>query len=179
MTLPKIGMVVACSPEGGIGIENRLPWHLPGDLSFFRQVTLNQAVIMGRKTYESLPGPLRDRKVLVVTSRPEIFKSRFSDDVEAVKSLSDAVAKGMRYPVDYLMIAGGGDIYYQARDLVEFAYVTISYVHSEYDTYLSGYSFSEEHWRNELLCEYNEIVLPLNVPVKKYARYKYTRIGNK
>lgn len=67
-------MIVACTPEGIIGIQDGgLPWNIPEDMFFFRKKTMGHIVIMGRKTYESIPEkhrPLRGRINLVITSRP-------------------------------------------------------------------------------------------------------------
>jgi len=65
-------LILAVTPEGGIGLHGQLPWtHLVGDLPRFRRLTLGNTVVMGRKTWESLPSkPLKDRMNLVVSSTP-------------------------------------------------------------------------------------------------------------
>jgi dihydrofolate reductase len=64
-------LILACDPQGGIGYKNRLPWtNLQGDLARFKRLTANQTVVMGRKTWDSLPKkPLPDRLNVVVSSK--------------------------------------------------------------------------------------------------------------
>jgi dihydrofolate reductase len=78
-------LILACDPQGGIGYKNRLPWNnLSGDLSRFRALTANQTVIMGRKTWDSLPKrPLPNRVNVVVSSQPLL-----SSDVVYIDSVS-------------------------------------------------------------------------------------------
>ena len=56
-----VSLIVAVDEDGGMGMNNRLPWHLPADLAHFKAVTLGKPVIMGRKTYESIGRPLPGR----------------------------------------------------------------------------------------------------------------------
>jgi dihydrofolate reductase len=67
----RVGILVAVSPEGVIGLDGKIPWRYPGDLRRFKRLTVGTTVIMGRLTWESLPRkPLPDRRNLVLTSRP-------------------------------------------------------------------------------------------------------------
>ena len=63
-------LIVACTPSGVIGNNNTIPWHIPEDLTHFRKITEGHIVIMGRKTFESLPNqiPLKKRYNIVLTS---------------------------------------------------------------------------------------------------------------
>ena len=67
---PRIYLVAAVAANGIIGANGRLPWHLPEDLQHFKRLTLGHPVIMGRRTWESLPGPLPGRENIVVSRRP-------------------------------------------------------------------------------------------------------------
>ena len=62
-----ITIVVAIDAKGGIGIDNKLPWHIPADLAHFKRTTLGQPIIMGRKTFESIGRPLPGRRNIVVS----------------------------------------------------------------------------------------------------------------
>jgi dihydrofolate reductase len=65
-------LIVAASQNGIIGYKNNIPWHIPEDLQHFKKITQNSIIIMGRKTYESLPnGPLPNRLNIVLTRTPE------------------------------------------------------------------------------------------------------------
>ena len=80
------GILVAVSPEGIIGKDNSIPWHSSADLKRFKRLTLGKTVIMGRRTWESLPvKPLPDRRNIVIT-RTSL------DDVECFSSIDDALA---------------------------------------------------------------------------------------
>ena len=80
------GILVAVSPEGIIGKDNSIPWHYSADLKRFKRLTLGKTVIMGRRTWESLPvKPLPDRRNIVITQSS-------LDDVEYFSSIDDALA---------------------------------------------------------------------------------------
>jgi dihydrofolate reductase len=96
MAEPRITLVVAMDRERGIGVQNRLPWHLPEDLAHFKRVTSGHAIIMGRKTFDSIGRPLPNRRNVVIT-RDAAWRR---DGVEAVGSLPEALA-----------LAGGGEAY--------------------------------------------------------------------
>ena len=64
------GMIYAVSPEGVIGVGNRIPWRYQGDFRRFKRVTMGKTLIMGRKTFESIGHPLAGRRNIVVSSRP-------------------------------------------------------------------------------------------------------------
>ena len=70
--MQKITLIAACADNGCIGIDNTMPWHLPEDFAFFKQYTLEKPVVMGRKTWESLPKkPLPGRRNIVVTRQAD------------------------------------------------------------------------------------------------------------
>ena len=80
------GILVAVSPEGIIGKDNSIPWHYSADLKRFKRLTLGKTVIMGRRTWESLPvKPLPDRRNIAITQSS-------LDDVECFSSIDDALA---------------------------------------------------------------------------------------
>ncbi len=99
-----------------IGKDGKIPWHIPEDFRWFKQTTLGQAVLMGRKTFESLGKPLPGRRNLVVTRGAEI------PGVEMVRDL-----EGFR-PEDYpgdVWVIGGGEIYRQMLARCESIYLSI------------------------------------------------------
>ena len=81
-------IVVAIDAQRGIGIDNKLPWHLPEDLAHFKRVTLGRPMIMGRKTFDSIGRPLPGRRSIVVTRNP----AWRHDGVETAPSLEAAIA---------------------------------------------------------------------------------------
>ena len=101
---PSITIVVARAINGTIGKDGKLPWHLPGDLRHFKQVTMGTAMIMGRKTFDSLPGVLPGRRHIVLTRDQGWTR----DGVEVVHSKADALKAAGG---DTVTIIGGSDIF--------------------------------------------------------------------
>jgi dihydrofolate reductase len=79
----RIGLVAAVALNGAIGLRGRLPWNFPSDLKRFRAITMGQAVVMGRKTWDSLGGPLPGRDCIVVASRSTTAPHMVRDPMEA------------------------------------------------------------------------------------------------
>lgn len=110
-------LVVAMDAQRGIGIDNRLPWHLPEDLAHFKRVTLGQPIIMGRKTFESIGRPLPGRRNIVVTRNPDWRH----DGVETAGSLDDAIAL---VGDGAASIIGGAQIFAESLDVADRMIVT-------------------------------------------------------
>lgn len=105
-------LIAAVAKNGVIGVNNQLPWHLPEDLKHFRELTRGATVVMGRKTWESLPDafrPLPGRRNIVVSRQAGLLLSgaEVMDSLEAVR----AALAGQSGPV---FVIGGADIYRQA-----------------------------------------------------------------
>ena len=102
-----------------------MPWRLSTDQRRFRQLTTGKPVIMGRKTWESLRGPLRDRTNIVVTRHPGFA----ADGAESAGSLDEAIAWAEAAGAGEIMMIGGGEIYAEAIARADRLYVT--HVHAE------------------------------------------------
>jgi dihydrofolate reductase len=119
--MAEFDVVVAVDRRLGIGKGGELPWRLSGDLKFFKQLTTSvsdpggrNAVIMGRKTWESIPPkrrPLPDRTNIVVTRDSNYA---VPEGVIRASSLDDALAKLSNPPTEHCFVIGGGEIYKQA-----------------------------------------------------------------
>ncbi|MES2739799.1 MAG: dihydrofolate reductase [Pseudomonadota bacterium] len=105
-------IIVATELAGGIGLQNRMPWHLPEDLAHFKRLTSGHPIIMGRKTFDSIGRPLPNRRNIVVTRNGQWRH----DGVEAAGSLEQAMALVGRTPA---FVIGGAQIYQQAIALAE------------------------------------------------------------
>jgi len=114
-----ISIIAAVASNGVIGREGRIPWHLPADLRRFREITSGHAVIMGRKTYESIGRPLPDRLNIVVSRQAGFGPT----GVAVAGSLQEALA--MAAGEDEVFICGGGEIYCQALPLADRIYMTL------------------------------------------------------
>jgi len=102
-----VTLIAAVAENGVIGKDNRLIWRLPSDMKYFREQTLGKPVLMGRKTFESLGRPLKDRTNIVLSRTLESAP----EGCELVRSVPEALAK---YGADgELMVIGGADIYAQ------------------------------------------------------------------
>ena len=110
-----IRIIVAIANNNVIGANGAMPWHISEDLRYFKRVTTGHAVIMGRKTFESLGRPLPNRTNVVVTRRDDYRP----EGVEVVHSLDEAVG---RYPDAFVI--GGAEIYRQALPLAGELYIT-------------------------------------------------------
>jgi dihydrofolate reductase len=103
-----ISIIVAIAEDNGIGYKNELLWHLPEDMKRFRKLTFGHTVIMGKKTWESLPKkPLSGRKNIIITDDP---LDRFESGLAAY-SIEDALSKCEVN--EEIFIIGGGSIYRQ------------------------------------------------------------------
>ncbi len=99
-----ITIVVARAINGVIGHDNRLPWHIPGDLKRFKALTMGSAMVMGRKTFESLPGLLPGRRHIVLTRDPEWR----AEGAEVAHDAADALARARDEQVS---VIGGAAVF--------------------------------------------------------------------
>ena len=114
-----ISIIAAVSEDLGIGNDNELLWHIPEDLKRFKRLTYGNTVLMGRRTWESLPRkPLPGRKNIVITDIPE---ECFEGSVTAY-SIEDALSKCGKE--EEIFIIGGGSIYKQFMPLADRLYIT-------------------------------------------------------
>lgn len=118
----EIYLIVAKSKNNAIGKDNSMLWHLPNDLRFFKNTTLNHFVIMGRKTYESLGtyAPLPDRINLIITRNKTYVPKNKNENTHVFFSLKDAVLYAETHGCEKLFIAGGGEIYREALEQKDF-----------------------------------------------------------
>lgn len=121
MTRPRVGLIWAESIGHVIGFRNELPWRLPEDLQHFKDVTAGSTVVMGRKTWESLPArsrPLPGRRNIVVTRQ----EGWATDGALAATSVADALA--LAADVDVVWVIGGSQLFSSVIDLADQLEVT-------------------------------------------------------
>ena len=145
-----ISLIVAMDNERGIGRNNDLMWHLPKDMRFFRETTLDHIVIMGRKNYDSIPQKYRplDRRENVILSRNKSFQAQ---NCKVYHSLNDAVESFKNEKERKVFIIGGGQIYKEALDLDILSEMYITEVNSTYgaDTFFPCFDVSK--WNKTFL----------------------------
>ena len=113
-----------------IGINNKLPWHLPADLAWFKQNTLNKPIVMGRKTWESLPFRPLPGRVNIIVSRNENYrplntKNKIVEEALVVDSVNSAIKKAESENLSELVFIGGAMLYEQVLNKVDTLYLTI------------------------------------------------------
>ena len=112
MNRPEIVLVLARADNGVIGHDGRLPWRLPDDLRRFKQLTMGRPMIMGRRTFDSLPGLLDGRRHIVVTRDPEWS----ADGAERAGSIVEALAMAN---APHVCVIGGADIWRQVLPMAD------------------------------------------------------------
>lgn len=149
--MKKISIIVAMSENFVIGLKNKLPWHISADLKNFKNITLGNPIIMGRKTYDSIGKPLKDRDNIVI-SRDNSLKI---DGVEVVDSLEKAIFMTAEAPETFII--GGQQIYQIALPIATHMYVTKVEGNFEGDAYFPDYNQQEwrEVGREDLITEDN------------------------
>jgi dihydrofolate reductase len=129
----KTNLIIACDIDGGIAKNGEIPWHIPEDLQFFRKQTLGNVVIMGRKTYHSLPPKYRPlpNRINIVLTRSGLESH---GNVFYMPSLTTAIngAKNLYFDRD-IYIIGGAEVYKHALELGCAEYLYITYVQTLYD----------------------------------------------
>ncbi|WP_433885860.1 dihydrofolate reductase [Pseudomonas vranovensis] len=121
-----LSLIAALAENRVIGIDNSMPWHLPGDFKYFKATTLGKPIIMGRKTWDSLGRPLPGRLNLVVSRQLGLQL----EGAEVFASLEAAIERAEQWAlaqgVDELMLIGGAQLYTQAieRGLADRLYLT-------------------------------------------------------
>ncbi|NJL24966.1 MAG: dihydrofolate reductase [Calothrix sp. SM1_5_4] len=123
--------IVAVAENDVIGVNNDLPWNIPEDMKFFREKTKGKALIMGRKTYESVGHPLPNRLNVIVTRRTDYKVD--APNVVVKPDLESAIAYCESQVSKYgeeIFIIGGGEIFKESMSLVDVIYLTR--IHKDY-----------------------------------------------
>jgi dihydrofolate reductase len=132
-------IIAAVAENGVIGKDGELPWHIPEDMEHFKELTMGNPVMMGRTTFESLPGharPLPDRTNIVLT------RSGVEEDIHEAGSMDEAYRIAEKHG-DKVFIAGGASIYKQA--LPEADRIELTRIHQEHE---GDTRFPEVDWSN-------------------------------
>ncbi|WP_432720618.1 dihydrofolate reductase [Jeongeupia wiesaeckerbachi] len=114
----ELALIAALAQNRVIGIDNTLPWHLPEDLKHFKALTMGAPMLMGRKTFESLPGLLPGRRHLVITRNAD-WRADGAEAFTSIESALNACADDEK-----VFVIGGGEIYRQTLPLADALYLT-------------------------------------------------------
>ncbi len=129
-------LIAAMGNNRAIGLDGAMPWHLPAELQHFKQATMGKAIVMGRKTWQSIGRPLPGRQNIVI-SRNSAF---VADGAELAGSLAAAIEIAQ---ADEIMVIGGGQLYALALPLAQRMLLTLIDIEPQADTWFPSWDDSE------------------------------------
>ena len=135
--MTSLSLIVAMDENRLIGSNNKLPWHLPADLAFFKRTTLGKPIIMGRKTFESIGKALPGRRNIVITRDAEFN----AETCEVAHSIEAAMS--LAYENDEVMLIGGASLYEQTIALATQLYITQIHHCFEGDNWFPEFSLND------------------------------------
>lgn len=143
-----ISLIVATAHNNVVGLNNRMPWHLPADLQYFKATTMGKPLILGRKTWDSIGGkPLPGRPHFVVSRQAGLQLT----GATVVPSLADALTAASQWLAEHaptekeIMVIGGGEIYRQALPSAHRVYRTLIDLTVQGDTFFPA--LDEAEWQ--------------------------------
>lgn len=138
-----LSLIAALGENRVIGVDNSMPWHLPGDFKYFKATTLGKPIIMGRKTWDSLGRPLPGRLNLVVTRQADLEL----EGAEVFTSLESAVVRAEEWAqeqgVAEVMLIGGAQLYAQGLAQADRLYLTRVALSPEGDAWFPEFDLAE------------------------------------
>jgi dihydrofolate reductase len=134
-----ISTIVAISKNNVIGINNEIPWHLPADLQYFKRITSNHHILMGKKCFNSIGRPLPNRTNIVITRSKEFHL----DGIIVKHSIQDGIDFAKNRDESEVFIIGGGEIYKQTMHLSSKLYLTEVDIECDGDIYFPTINFDE------------------------------------
>ncbi|WP_078555661.1 dihydrofolate reductase [Bacillus alkalicellulosilyticus] len=140
-----ISFIVAMDKNNVIGKDNDLPWRLPADLAYFKKVTTGHAIVMGRKTFDSIGKPLPNRENIVITRNSEFTM----EGCTVLHSIEEFLSLAKQREQEELFVIGGAAIFKELMDNVDKLYITFIDEEVEGDTYFP--EIDQEKW--ELVSE--------------------------
>jgi dihydrofolate reductase len=124
----KITLIAAMGRNREIGLDGRMPWHLPAELQHFKRTTMDKAILMGRKTWQAIGRPLPGRQNIVITRNPE-FEAVGADVCTSLSAAVDISSSGE------IMVIGGGQLYALALPFAQRMVLTMIDIQPDADTW--------------------------------------------
>lgn len=157
MSSPEIIIIVAMTTNRVIGKDNMIPWHIPEDLQHFKKTTTGHAIIMGRRTWESIGRPLPERTNIVVSRK----KSLAIQGCQTAESLDQALQIAAPHH-QKIFIIGGGEIYREALPLAHFIQITLLHRNIDGTVYFPTiphdqfvlHHEEQQHWSEPVTLQY-------------------------
>lgn len=136
-----LSLLVAAAENNVIGKDNQLPWHLPNDLKYFKNLTWGMPILMGRKTFDSIGKPLPGRKSIVITRN----KDWQHENVSVVHSVEEAIEIAKGDDIKEVFVIGGAEIFNTSFDKADRLYLTRVHAQVEGDVYFPA--IDETKWK--------------------------------
>lgn len=160
--MKNVTMIAAVGKNLELGKDNNLIWPIKEDLQFFKEQTMGKPIIMGRKTFNSLPKLLPGRKHIILTSQ----NSDMEDERIIIVHTKEELLQYIENYEQEVMVIGGASIYSQMLDYSDKLILTeIDAEDKEADAYFP--EFAKDDWNSEVLCEHND-----HTPKYKHLVYK-------
>lgn len=159
--MKNITMIAAVGKNLELGKDNKLLWHLPEDLKFFKEQTMGKPIIMGKKTLDSLPRLLPGRLHLVLTHQ----QLEETDQIKVFRDI-DSLLEFIKSLEQEVMVIGGAQVYKQMLDFSDKMILTEVDAETPADVYFP--TFDKNDWDQEVLCEHQHEEI-------KYKHLVYTR----
>ena len=137
-----ISLIAAVADNNVIGRDNKLPWHLPADLKFFKNTTTGHHVLMGRKTFDEIKKPLPGRINVIITRQPDFHP----DGVAIARSIDEAIGKAEAAGDPEIFIIGGAEIFRQVLHRAGRMYITRVHTEAVGDTFFPEFDDVNE-WK--------------------------------
>ena len=139
-----LSIVVAMDENRLIGKDNKLPWHLPADLAYFKKITMGKSIVMGRKTYDSIGRPLPNRRNIIISRNLKTLIT----GCEVITSIDEVLS--ITKDEDEVMIIGGASLCEQLLPQVSRLYITK--IEGKFDGDIHFPEYDESDWR-QVSCE--------------------------
>jgi len=147
-----LSLLVAADENNVIGKNNLLPWHLPNDLKYFKNLTWAMPIVMGRKTFESIGKPLPGRNSIVISRNTDWQY----EGVASVHTIKEAIQKAKSFKVKEVFVIGGAEIFSSTFSQAQRIYLTRIHHEFEGDVFIPPISTSEWALTGEHFCAANE-----------------------
>jgi len=151
----EIILIAAMAANRTIGKDNRMPWHIPEELAFFKQTTMGYPMVMGRKTFETFSAPLPGRRHIVLSHNPAYQPA----GAEATRSLAEAIT--LCQESAKVFVIGGAQVFEKA--LATATTILLTTIHREYAGDVFFPNFTEEEFRLADSVDYPNATIPFTV----------------
>ena len=153
-------IIAAIGKNNELGLNNNLIWHLPGDLKFFKENTINKSIVMGLNTFKSLPNLLKNRNHIVIT-----HQNIDNSNITVVHSIEE-LFKYLEQIDDDVYVIGGSSIY---RELIPYANkMLLTHIEASHEADVFFPQIDENNWDKELIKENEDNGI-------KYKHYAYIK----